>query len=169
MPTYEWNVTFKLVGITNAKFILSQKVGCDWVVDSTTTEDQCGICGGTGETCTTIRGEFNKKLNITDGYYEITTIPKGSRHIRIDETTPSKNFISIGRANSNNTYLNGDRLIWMPGEYMIAGAMGLYEREEDQETIKIPGPVKHEITLNVSPRQRIFKEHFRRNGYVFRF
>lgn len=58
-----------------------------------------------------LQGEFNKKLNISDGYYEITTIPTGSRHILIEEITPSKNFISIGKAGSNETYLNGGRLV----------------------------------------------------------
>lgn len=32
---------------------------------------------------------------------------------------------------------------------MIAKAMGLYERDNDQEKLKIPGPIKHEITVNV--------------------
>lgn len=34
---------------------ICRKVGCDWAVDSKTTEDQCGICGGNGENCTTIK------------------------------------------------------------------------------------------------------------------
>ncbi|KAG4065960.1 hypothetical protein HA402_006678 [Bradysia odoriphaga] len=131
---------------------ICKKVGCDWVVDSNTTEDQCGVCGGTGETCTTIKGEFNKKLNISDGYYEITTIPTGSRHILIEEISPSKNFISIGKAGSNETYLNGDRIVSMSGEFMIAKAMGLYERDNEQEKLKIPGPIKHEITVNILVR-----------------
>jgi hypothetical protein len=38
----------------------------------------------------------------------------------------------------------------MSGEYEIAGAVGLYERENDQEKLKIPGPIKEEISLYVS-------------------
>lgn len=34
---------------------ICRKVGCDWAVDSKTTEDQCGICGGNGDNCTTIK------------------------------------------------------------------------------------------------------------------
>lgn len=37
----------------------------------------------------------------------------------------------------------------MSGEFMIAKAMGLYERDNEQEKLKIPGPIKHEITVNV--------------------
>lgn len=119
-------------------------------MDSNTTEDQCGICGGTGETCTTIKNEFNKKINISDGYFEIAKIPSGSRQILIEEMHPSKNFLSIDRANSNETFLNGDRLILMPGEFAIEKTMGLYERENEQEKIKIPGPIPFEIAIKVS-------------------
>lgn len=34
---------------------ICRKVGCDWTVDSKTSEDQCGICGGNGDNCTTIK------------------------------------------------------------------------------------------------------------------
>lgn len=89
-------------------------------------------------------------MNISDGYYEITNIPIGSRHILIEEITPTKNFIAIGKAGTNETYLNGGRIVSMSGEFMIANAMGLYERDNEQERLKIPGPIKHEITVNVS-------------------
>lgn len=32
---------------------------------------------------------------------------------------------------------------------MIANAMGLYERENDQEKLKIPGPIQHDIIIYV--------------------
>lgn len=37
----------------------------------------------------------------------------------------------------------------MSGEFLIAKAMGLYERDNDQEKLKIPGPIKHDITVTV--------------------
>lgn len=119
------------------------------MVDSNTSEDQCGICGGTGETCTTIKGEFNKKMNVSDDYFEITRIPSGSRQILIEEIHPSKNFLSICKSNSNQTFLNGDRLILMPGEFAIEKTLGLYERKNEQEKIKIPGPLPFEIAVKV--------------------
>lgn len=127
-----------------------QKVGCDWIVDSKTTEDQCGVCGGTGENCTTIKMEFNKKMNTSDGYFEIAKIPKGSRQILVEEIYPTKNFLSVGKANSNETYLNGNRLILMPGEFAIDKIIGLYERENEREKILIPGPIPFDLTINVS-------------------
>lgn len=38
----------------------------------------------------------------------------------------------------------------MSGEYEIAGSIGLYERENEQEKLKIPGPIKDDISVYVS-------------------
>lgn len=92
-------------------------------------------------------------MNVTDDYFEITKIPIGSRQILIEEIHPSKNYLSIGRANSNQTFLNGDRLILMPGEFSIDKVIkGLYERDNELERVKIPGPIPFEITVKVLVR-----------------
>lgn len=62
----------------------------------------------------------------------------------------SKNYIGVGKADAKEFYLNGDRLISMSGEYKIAGTVGLYERENELEKLKIPGPIKEDISLFVS-------------------
>lgn len=92
-------------------------------------------------------------MNTTDGFVDIITIPSGSRHILIEELGPSKNYLCLRNAATNESYLNSNRLILMPGEIMIDKAMGLYERDDEQEKIKIPGPIQHEITLSVSNDQ----------------
>lgn len=89
-------------------------------------------------------------MNVTDDYFEITRIPIGSRQITIQEMHPSKNYLSIARADGNQTFLNGDRLILMPGEFSIDKIMGLYERESELEKIKIPGPLPFEIAVQVN-------------------
>lgn len=93
--------------------------------------------------------EFNKKMNITDGYFQLAIIPKGSRHIIVEEMHPTKNFLSIGKAETNQTFLNGNRLIFMPGEFKIGYLIGLYERENEQERITIPGPIPFDLSLEV--------------------
>lgn len=92
---------------------------------------------------------------MTEGYFEIILIPSGSRHILVEEMGSSKNYIGVGKADSKEFYLNGDRLISMSGEYDIAGSVGLYERESDQEKLRIPGPVKEDISLYVSLKVHI--------------
>ncbi|CAO1378309.1 unnamed protein product [Diamesa serratosioi] len=124
-------------------------VGCDWIVDSNVTEDHCGVCGGNGSLCTTVKGTFMNNVNVSDGYYEITIIPSGSRYIFVEEIVSSKNYIGVGKTNSKFFYLNGNRTISMSGEYVIAGSLALYNRAEDKEELRIPGPIKDEISLYI--------------------
>lgn len=42
----------------------------------------------------------------------------------------------------------------MSGEFMIADTLGLYERESDLESLKIPGPIKCAITLMALVRSK---------------
>lgn len=37
-----------------------QKIGCDNVLDSEAEEDGCGVCGGSGSTCTIVQDVFTK-------------------------------------------------------------------------------------------------------------
>ncbi|XP_037934525.1 A disintegrin and metalloproteinase with thrombospondin motifs 12 [Teleopsis dalmanni] len=126
---------------------ICKKVGCDWIIDSDIQEDRCGVCGGKGDQCKTVKEVFNDNFNITEGYVEIVTIPSKARHIVIKELDNSAHFLGIARANSSKFYLNGESLISMPGEFVIAGAESLYDRIDDQETITIPQPIEHPITL----------------------
>lgn len=42
------------------------------------------------------------------------------------------------------------RHITLPGEYTVAGAQALYERDNEVEKLKIPGPIKEAIVVYVS-------------------
>jgi hypothetical protein len=35
-----------------------QKVGCDWILDSLTQEDSCGVCGGDDSSCDFYNGQI---------------------------------------------------------------------------------------------------------------
>lgn len=87
---------------------------------------------------------------MNESYFEITLIPSGSRHILVEEMGPSKNFIGVGKSDSKEFYLNGDHLISMSGEFSIAGALGVYERDSETEKLKVPGPIKEDISIFVS-------------------
>lgn len=49
----------------------------------------------------------------------------------------------------------------MPGEFEIAGIESMYDREDEQETIKIPQPIEHSITLYVSNQLELYNEMLR--------
>ena len=80
---------------------------------------------------------------------EVVIIPARARHINITELGNSPNFIGIAKANSSSFYLNGDSLISMPGEFIIAGAESQYDRLDEQESITIPQPIEHSIAIYV--------------------
>ncbi|ALC49097.1 CG4096, partial [Drosophila busckii] len=130
---------------------ICKKVGCDWIVDSDMQDDRCGICGGAGDQCRPIKEVYSEAFNVSDGVYvQIVSIPARARHIVIKELGNSPHFLAIAgatQAQGEKFYLNGDSLISMPGEFEIAGAESLYDRQDEQETIKIPQPIQHSIAL----------------------
>ncbi|KAH8281238.1 hypothetical protein KR018_001365 [Drosophila ironensis] len=149
---------------------ICKKVGCDWIVDSEVQDDRCGVCGGAGDQCQPVRDTYTEPFPasaVRDGaYVEVVTIPARARHIVIRELGNSPHFLAVGRGNTppqdqdldqqqhqhqehdqDRFYLNGDNLISMAGEFEIAGAESLYDRVDEQETITIPQPIQHSITL----------------------
>ena len=42
--------------------IVLQHVGCDKILASMAVEDKCRVCDGSGDSCQTISGQFNKPL-----------------------------------------------------------------------------------------------------------
>ncbi|XP_032580395.1 A disintegrin and metalloproteinase with thrombospondin motifs 7 isoform X1 [Drosophila sechellia] len=127
---------------------ICKKVGCDWIVDSEVQDDRCGVCGGSGDQCQPVRDTYTDPFAAKDGaYVEIVTIPARARHILIRELANSPHFLAIATGGGDRFYLNGDSLISMPGEFEIAGAESLYDRVDEQETITIPQPIQHSISL----------------------
>lgn len=120
------------------------------MVGSDVTEDRCGICQGNGDQCKSINATYNETLKVSEGYVEIVVLPAKARHIVIKELGNSPHFLGIAKANSSHFYLNGDSLISMPGEFVIAGAESFYDRVDDQEVINIPQPIQHSIAIYVS-------------------
>ncbi|GFR60351.1 A disintegrin and metalloproteinase with thrombospondin motifs 3 [Elysia marginata] len=61
-------------------------VGCDGKINSTKNEDMCGVCAGDSTTCKVVEGTMARLPNSGTGYLNVVTLPKGSRHIHIEET-----------------------------------------------------------------------------------
>ncbi|XP_058060876.1 A disintegrin and metalloproteinase with thrombospondin motifs 7 [Anopheles bellator] len=133
---------------------ICRRVGCDWVVDSNTTEDRCGVCGGAGDTCLVKKGEIMKKINTSEMVQDVLMIPVGARNVLIEEMAPSKNFIGVGRSTGNECYLNCNHFIQLPGEYEVASSLCLYERDNEKERIKIPGPIMEDVNTFIIVKKK---------------
>ncbi|KAF7274067.1 hypothetical protein GWI33_013249 [Rhynchophorus ferrugineus] len=145
------NVVFRDVCISG----ICKRVGCDWVVDSTAKEDECGICQGDGTKCDIFKGIYRKQSSVPRSR-EIVVIPSGARNILVEENGESNNYIELSSAVGRKYYLNGKRLITLPGEYNVAGAQALYERESSIEKIRIPGPIQEPIVVSIIFRGKVY-------------
>lgn len=119
-------------------------IGCDWILDSSATEDRCGVCFGDGSTCTTIKNRFNETKGL--GYQEATVIPKGARNIRVEEVAEASNFLAL-RNDRGEYYLNGNWFIQWSGDYEVAGTVIHYKRIGNKEKFIAPGPLKEPLHI----------------------
>ncbi|NP_001289160.1 A disintegrin and metalloproteinase with thrombospondin motifs 5 precursor [Danio rerio] len=56
------------------------RTGCDGIIGSKLQYDKCGICGGDGNSCIKVAGNFTKK---SKGYTDVVKIPEGSTHLKV--------------------------------------------------------------------------------------
>ncbi|XP_037820569.1 papilin isoform X5 [Lucilia sericata] len=104
-----------------------QPVGCDMMLGSDAKEDICRKCGGDGTTCRTIADRFTTN-NLAAGYNDLLLIPSGATNIRIQETSPSNNYLAC-RNLSSHYYLNGNFRIDFPRSMEFAGSWWNYQRK----------------------------------------
>ncbi|XP_052752253.1 A disintegrin and metalloproteinase with thrombospondin motifs 12 [Galleria mellonella] len=140
------------------------KVGCDWIVDSEKEDDACGVCGGNGSDCKTVKGIYNKGTTRQSGLSEVAVIPAGSRNVKIQEKVSPGNYISIGSAKSRKIYLSGARNTALT-EYFVAGSQAIYERDRDWEKVRIQGPIAEDIKVY----QRICRGLHRNPGVTYQY
>ncbi|KAL0821080.1 hypothetical protein ABMA28_005711 [Loxostege sticticalis] len=140
------------------------KVGCDWEVNSDAEEDACGVCGGNGSACKTVKGIYSKGTTKQSGFSEVAVIPAGSRNVKIEEKVSPGNYISIGSAKSRKIYLSGARNTTLT-EYFVAGAQAIYERDRDWEKVRISGPIAEDIKVY----QRIYRGRHRNPGVTYQY
>uniref|UniRef100_H2ZL21 Peptidase M12B domain-containing protein n=1 Tax=Ciona savignyi TaxID=51511 RepID=H2ZL21_CIOSA len=87
--------------------------GCDHVLNSRTTVDECGICNGDNSACRTIQGSYNTGYNI--GYNRVVIIPAGANNIVIIQrsyTDDAEDFNYLALRDARGNYiLNGNRSV----------------------------------------------------------
>ncbi|XP_078052164.1 A disintegrin and metalloproteinase with thrombospondin motifs 12 [Augochlora pura] len=125
-----------------------RKVSCDWILDGSAVDDNCGVCKGDGTKCKKIEGVYDKHTGPKKPRVDITTIPKGARNIIVMETKPKKNLLAIKFAKGEKTCLNENNRGFQSGDYECANAMLIYTYPEpDREHISMKGPISDDLVL----------------------
>lgn len=124
------------------------KVGCDRVIGSTATEDQCQVCKGDNTSCNIYTGLYSIPYR-DSGYHEILRVPKGSVNIRIEEVSFSINYLAV-RNKLGTYYLNGVYTIDWPRRIYAAGSLFIYSRIDNHpEELTCSGPIDEDLLIMV--------------------
>lgn len=70
----------------------SQTPGCDGILGSNRTLDNCGVCGGDHTTCKLVAGNYSE-THVPIGYHRILEIPAGATQIQVREMARSPNYL----------------------------------------------------------------------------
>ncbi|XP_074160631.1 ADAMTS-like protein 5 isoform X2 [Sminthopsis crassicaudata] len=124
--------------------------GCDGMLGSGTQEDHCGQCGGRNNSCLFIQRVFSEAVppsGQSHGYWNVTLIPTGARHIRV--TDRSRNYLALMSSDGRYVF-NGDWAIDWPGTFQVAKTQVYYSRTNDRdESLWAAGPTGEDLHLQV--------------------
>ncbi|XP_032108391.1 ADAMTS-like protein 5 [Sapajus apella] len=122
--------------------------GCDGLLGSGALEDRCGRCGGANDSCLFVQRVF-RDAGAFAGYWNVTLIPEGARHIRVAHR--SRNHLAL-MGGDGRYVLNGDWAVSPPGTYEAAGTHVVYTRDPGpEETLRAAGPTSDDLLLQVPP------------------
>ncbi|GAB1295343.1 ADAMTS-like 5 [Apodemus speciosus] len=100
------------------------------------------------------------------GYWNVTLIPAGARHIRVAQR--SHNHLALVTRDGHYV-LNGDGVLSLPGTYEAAGTRVVYTRSAGpEETLQATGPTSQELLLQVGRCGRFGAGHRRDNEVLLR-
>ncbi|XP_068958088.1 ADAMTS-like protein 5 isoform X6 [Petaurus breviceps papuanus] len=135
---------------TTSGYPSMETAGCDGVLGSGTHEDNCGQCGGRNSSCLFIQRIFSEAAPPSGqsyGYWNVTLIPIGARHIRV--TDRSRNYLALMGSDGRYVF-NGDWAIDWPGTFQVSGTQVHYSRANDRdESLWAPGPTGEDLHLQV--------------------
>uniref|UniRef100_A0A8P4G2J0 A disintegrin and metalloproteinase with thrombospondin motifs 2 n=1 Tax=Dicentrarchus labrax TaxID=13489 RepID=A0A8P4G2J0_DICLA len=84
-----------------------EHVGCDGQIASDQQEDRCGVCGGDNSSCKIIKGNFTRSTK-KQGYLKILEIPKGARHLLIQEFKGTPHILAVKNQETGHLFLNDE-------------------------------------------------------------
>ncbi|XP_059207613.1 A disintegrin and metalloproteinase with thrombospondin motifs 2-like [Centropristis striata] len=125
-----------------------EHVGCDGQIASDQQEDRCGVCGGDNSSCQVIKGNFTRSTK-KQGYLKILEIPKGSRHLLIQEFKGTPNVLAMTNLETGNVFLNDKDDLPESRVLIEKGLMWEYSNTEERESIQTSGPLTYGVLLMV--------------------
>uniref|UniRef100_A0A3Q3ABI1 ADAM metallopeptidase with thrombospondin type 1 motif, 2a n=1 Tax=Kryptolebias marmoratus TaxID=37003 RepID=A0A3Q3ABI1_KRYMA len=125
-----------------------EHVGCDGQIASDQQEDQCGVCGGDTSTCRIVKGNFTRSTR-KEGYLKILDIPKGARHLLIQEFKGTPHILAVKNQETGHLFLNDEDELPDSRELIEKGVVWEYNRTGEQESIQTTGPLKYDVLLMV--------------------
>ncbi|KAI4905145.1 hypothetical protein NFI96_011526, partial [Prochilodus magdalenae] len=124
-----------------------EKVGCDNVVGSTLQEDKCGVCGGNGTKCKNNKINFN--FSDKKGVIKVLEIPRGARHLLIQELNGTTHILAVKNKASGDFFLNSHSEYPETRSVIEKGVEWEYENKNNKETIQSSGPLKNDVVIMI--------------------
>ncbi|XP_076607376.1 A disintegrin and metalloproteinase with thrombospondin motifs 2-like isoform X1 [Chaetodon auriga] len=125
-----------------------EHVGCDGQIASDQQEDRCGVCGGDNSSCRIIKGNFTRSTK-KQGYLKILEIPKGARHLLIQEFKGTPHILALNNQETGHLFLNDEDELPESRVVIETGVAWEYRHTEEQESIQTTGPLKYGVLLMV--------------------
>ncbi|XP_030252912.1 A disintegrin and metalloproteinase with thrombospondin motifs 2-like isoform X1 [Sparus aurata] len=123
-----------------------EKVGCDGAVGSSKQEDKCGVCGGDNSSCKTFKGTITRTAK-KQGLLKVLEIPRGARHLLIQEQEATSHVIAVKNVASGLLFLNGENDYPESRSVIEKGVEWEYANDNDKETLQTTGPLRHGILI----------------------
>ncbi|XP_061607426.1 A disintegrin and metalloproteinase with thrombospondin motifs 2-like [Phyllopteryx taeniolatus] len=123
-----------------------EHVGCDGEIASDLQEDRCGVCGGDHSRCRVVKGNFSRSANKT-GYLKILEIPRGARHLLVQEFRRTPHVLAVKNQESGRLFLNDEDTEPTSRVLVEMGVAWRYTRSEEQEVVQTEGPLKYAVVL----------------------
>ncbi|XP_052006280.1 A disintegrin and metalloproteinase with thrombospondin motifs 2-like isoform X1 [Xyrauchen texanus] len=124
-----------------------EKVGCDNVVGSGLQEDKCGICGGDGTKCKTHK--FNFTFAEKKGVIKVLEVPRGARHLFIQEFNGTTHILAVRNKASGDFFLNAHGDFPETRSVIEKGLEWEYENKNNKDTIQTNGPLKNDVVVMI--------------------
>ncbi|XP_077596400.1 A disintegrin and metalloproteinase with thrombospondin motifs 2-like [Stigmatopora nigra] len=123
-----------------------EHVGCDGQIASDRQEDRCGVCGGDHSRCRVVKGNFSRSANKT-GYLRILEIPRGARHLLVQEFKSTPHVLALKNQESGRLFLNDENMEPKSRELVEMGVAWQYTHNEEREVVQTEGPLKYSVVL----------------------